>query len=203
MTEPRPAAWPSDEPWPPASRIERVVQTHEGTLFILEDETQIRGTDTHFGGAYQDRERTEAAVAARYQFDYPPPAKRNPSEKFKIQGQKAVNTLEKIGFVSDEAANRFFMEFLAPLSEECGTMNGAAFAFVMACYDWDRRRFVKKKRPENLSWEELVRFVDDKAYRQGKLNAERRELLEDLIREHGITGRDLVRYFVFAEKRMG
>jgi hypothetical protein len=205
MASIKPVYWPPDEQWPPFSAIERVVKTKEGTLYILEDGTQIMGTDSEVGEvAFRDREHMETTIPPRLVYEYNPPARRTPIEKFRIQGQKAVNTLVTSRLTSGEAADRFFAGFLVPLSQECGTMNGAAFSFVMVCYDWNRQRFVWKKREDApvISWEELVRLVDDKAYRKNRLG-ERCEPVDDLIREHGITARDLVRYLAFAEKRLG
>lgn len=138
----------------------------------------------------KDYDRLHIVSQARYAMgdDFVPPAKRTIQQKFQIQAQRAANRLEELKMMTGQSANLFLEEFIIPVSNQAGTMNGAAFALVFCCYDFLERKFVMDKSKNVISWKKLLENIS-----QPKAG------FDEFIKEYGITVNDLIRYFIYTE----
>ena len=135
------------------------------------------------------------------------PSRMSTSEKFITTTKKALNRLvDKIGIMTDEAANDYLEGPFLKIKNEPGTMNGAALALVFTCYEFGTREFVMRSE-NDFSWENLLSILQHpknlKPFLTGNSeeynSQEKIQEMEKFIEEFGITGPDLVRYLIFAK----
>lgn len=132
-----------------------------------------------------------------YDFDDSGSQIRTPSQKFIFMGKSAAIRLVKMNLLADEEAETFSSSVLTSITP--GTLNGAAFALVYTTYDPYTHTFLQDVDPKATG--EIKAYQKKRCWSTLVKNLKSEEL-KSFVHDYGITGPDLLRYFLYMKNKV-